>query len=518
MTADVVLTNEELDAIEALDSTIEATPSLPQDKKSFGVMNGVSVEIELETQELETPPSPEEIVTTRVISQHPLLKAAVIGSGIFLVVAVAGGMINASMNALTNSTAVKPQPIKQAASADDKEESQSENPGKIKTALAITSQKPELESLRNLSKPTTTVKEANTAVKPSPVASSTSSSPTTQRQYASVTQSQPSSQPMKRSSFIRASSNSSTPTKAISYQSGSTPTPRPMPVSIVQGSSAANKSNVDPMQQWLTVSNIGSFSASSTETTTDEPINTEGLSGGTGTLKSVANTSTNMTEQTLNNQSKTVDYNARRVIVGTRTQGKLETPIAISAGNTIRVQKYLIKLTKPLKASDGTEVLPINSYLVVVPNNTNTSEYIQMSAIGALINVDGNTLEKTIPENSIIILNKNGETLRAQSRKGSNLGNDFMAAVIDGISKAAEIENNPSSQTTISSNGFSTSTVSNDKKNLVAGFAQGSFDQVMQRIQSSNQRQIQGIEFDAKVYVVPANTTVQIFVNQTISL
>ena len=50
-------------------------------------MNGVNVGIESETPEesLETSATkePEEIVTTRVISQHPLLKAGVIGSGFF---------------------------------------------------------------------------------------------------------------------------------------------------------------------------------------------------------------------------------------------------------------------------------------------------------------------------------------------------------------------------------------------------------------------------------------------------
>lgn len=124
-----------------------------------------------------------------------------------------------------------------------------------------------------------------------------------------------------------------------------------------------------------------------------------------------------MTVKTSSNESQNIDYNARRVIVGTRIQGKIETPIAISAGNANQVQKYLIRLTSVLKASDGSEVLPVDSYLVVVPNGSNSGEYIQMSAIAALINVDGQTLEKTIPENSIIILNKNGETLRGNHVK-----------------------------------------------------------------------------------------------------
>ncbi|MHC5771471.1 MAG: hypothetical protein ACYTXI_39115 [Nostoc sp.] len=504
-----VLSIEENDAIDALEESVLATPKVPQDKKSFAAMNGVTFEIEFsdreEANEPQTRPQPEEIVTTRVISQHPLLKAGVIGSGIFLLIAVAGGMINTSMDALSNSTTVKPEAIKQAVSGNAQDlESQSENPGKIKTALAITSQKPELESLRNTSRSKAPVKEENTIVKSSPVTASTSSppivSPPTQRKYASISPSQP----------IVIPPNPTISREPLSTKSFSTLSPRPRPQSIALVSSSSNKPNLDPMQQWLTVSNVGSFSANNTDTTAEEPISIQGLSGGTGRP--------NVTVKTSSNESQNIDYNARRVIVGTRTQGKIETPIAISAANANQVKKYLIRLTSALKASDGSEVLPVDSYLVVVPNGSNSGEYIQMSAIAALINIDGQTLEKTIPENSIIILNNNGETLRGQARQGSSLGSDFMTAVIAGISKAAEVENNPNSQTTISSSGFSTSTVSNDNKNLLAGFAQGSFSQVLQSIQSSNTQQIQSLQSDGKVFVVPAYTTVQIFVNQTISI
>ncbi|QLE46058.1 hypothetical protein FD723_38325 (plasmid) [Nostoc sp. C052] len=511
-----VLLSEENDVIDALDESVLATPKVPQDKKSFAAMNGVTFEIEFsdreEVNEPQTQPQPEELVTTQVISQHPLLKAGVIGSVIFLLIAVAGGMINTSMDALSNSTTVKPEAIKQGVSGKAQDlESQSENPGKIKTALAITSQKPELESLRNTSRSKALVKEENTVVKSSPVTASTGSppivSPPSQRQYASISPSPP----------IVIPPNPTRYREPLATKSFSTLLPRPRPQSIALVSSSSNKPNLDPMEQWLAVSNVGSFSANSTDITANQPIIMQGISGGTGTPKSVTKSAVNVNEQTLINESGNIDYNAKRVIVGTRTQGKIETPIAISAVNANQVQKYLIRLTSPLKASDGSEVLPIDSYLVVAPAS-NSGEYIQMSAITALINVDGQTLEKTIPENSIIILNKNGEALRGESHQGSSLGNNFMTAVIAGVSKAAEVENNPNSQTTISSSGFSTSTVSNDKKNLLAGFAQGSFSQVLQSIQSSNTQQIQSLQSNSKVFVVPAQTTVQIFVNQTISL
>lgn len=214
-------------------------------------MNGVTFEIEFsdreEANEPQTRPQPEEIVTTRVISQHPLLKAGVIGSGIFLLIAVAGGMINTSMDALSNSSTVKPEAIKQGVSGNAQDlESQSENPGKIKTALAITSQKPELESLRNTSRSKAPVKEENTIVKSSPVTASTSSppivSPPTQRQYTSISPSQPIVIPPNPTIFR----------EPLATKSFSTLSPRPRPQSIALVSSSSNKPNLDQCNNgWL---------------------------------------------------------------------------------------------------------------------------------------------------------------------------------------------------------------------------------------------------------------------------
>ena len=471
------------------------------DKKDFAAMNGVS--IQLQSLADSEAPEPEEITTTRTIPQNPLLKMAVIGGVILVFVMIVGGLINGSMNALNFSTTKIESP---KTNKEIIEEPVKDETGQNKTALALTSQNLEFKKIR----------DQKTEVSPIPTPSP---------RFTPISVAPP---PLTRT--IPQRTQPVTVSKNPSPHRINTPTRRSLPVSQPQPqpiarvtksvSPAVKTQQLDPMQQWLAVANVGSFSAnSSTEATTnDELISSEEVLGGSGTPKLVRNAATNVREQTSINQPENIDYNAKRILVGTRTEGKIETPIAISAKNTNLIPKYLIRLTSSLKAFDGSEVLPVGSYLVVVPNGSNGSEYIQLAAISALININGETLEKNIPENSILVLNKNGESLRGQSRKGSSLGSDLMTAVIAGVSKAAEIENNPSSQTTISNNGYSTSTSSNDSKNLLAGFAQGSFSQILQSIQSSNKQQIQSLQSENRVFIVPVNTTVKIFVNQTVSL
>lgn len=97
----------------------------------------------------------------------------------------------------------------------------------------------------------------------------------------------------------------------------------------------ANTVHVDPTQQWLIAANAGSFSSSGDEPEGEEPKVT-GIEGGTGAAMQVA-------------QNTTTDYNAKRVLVGTIAEGRLETPLAWVAGEESS-QNYLVKLTKPLNS------------------------------------------------------------------------------------------------------------------------------------------------------------------------
>ncbi|MBD2732050.1 hypothetical protein H6G96_38800 [Nostoc sp. FACHB-892] len=72
--------------------------------------------------------------------------------------------------------------------------------------------------------------------------------------------------------------------------------------------------------------------------------------------------------------------------------------------------------------------------------------------------------------------------------------------------------------TDISSNGFSSSTTTNDDKNITSAFGEGAFSNILEGIKASNQSRSGQLSSQEKVFVIDADQTVQIFVNQTISL
>ncbi len=459
-------------------------------KKDFAAMNGISSVI---TQEA-LPPSrqeeiePEQVTTVRPISQNPLIKIGVVASGIFLFIAVIGSVINGSMSALKQSTARTEEPNKAEGISQDYQAT--DEAGETKTDLALTTQKERFEKLRNskaqeqqaLPKPVSIAPPAQLKVIPQqPIA--VRFVPPQPRLVAPARSPQPQQQPI-----------------AIS---------RP----VKQASSARIQSQpVDPVQQWQAAADIGSFSSSGE---TDELPGVNGIEGGTG--QSSKTSVQNVAQEGKNNQE--VDYNAKRVLVGSRIEGKLETPIAWSPQNSSNVaQNYLIKISKPLKAIDNNEVLPVGSYLVAQLINSNASGFVQLLGVAVLINKDGQTQQKQLPENSVLILSKEGSFLKAESRKGSNVGRSLMSAVIAGIAKAAEIRNRPSSQITTTSSGISTNSTTSQDKDLLSGFGEGVFGNILEDIQADNERQASEFNSQDKVFVIDAGKTVQIFINQAISL
>ena len=447
-------------------------------------MNGVKIEIDTTTKPQSEGPEPEEIVTQSTVSQNPILKMGVIGGGIFIFIMLIGGVINGSMNVL-NMGNTKIEPPENNLLKTESSEIVDET-GQTKTALALTSQNSEFKKIRDQkaeSSPTPTPTTTPIVVAPVPTQAA-------QQARTTIQSTQP----------ISVSRNPSQPKINTLPES-----PRRIYQSPTATTSPTAKTpTVDPMQQWLAAANVGSFSSS--VNSENEELNSSGIEGSTGESALVKDET-----------KQSIDYNAKRVLVGSTTEGRLETPIAWGTGDKA-AQNYLIKISIPLKASDGSEVLPVGSYLVAQLTNSNGSGFAQLHGVSVLINYNGDTREKKLPENAVLIMAKDGSFLKAESRRGSDLGGDFMSAVIAGVAKATSIQNRPSSQITTTSSGFSSTSTTNDDRNLTAAFGEGAFGNVLEGIKASNERRSQQLNSQEKVFVIDAGKTVQIFVNQTIAL
>ncbi|MCC5654395.1 hypothetical protein LC609_32365 [Nostoc sp. XA013] len=457
------------------------------ESQDFAAMNGAKISQANDSIQPSENPAPEEIVTARTVSQSPLLKMGVIALIVLAFVTIIGALIGNSMNAL-NFSSNKAQPTK--AKEQTPEAEVVDETGKDKTALALTSQNYELKKIREEKSNPNPTPTPSPTLAPAPIAAVTPPMQPVQRGQRSYLVA---SQPAPPRTLPQARGSQSQP--RIAQPIRQFPQPRPQ----------ANIAKLDPTQQWLLAANAGSFSSSGDESDGEE-LKVTGIEGGTGGAQQVAEVS-----------KTTIDYNALRVLVGSTAEGRLETPIAWSAGDA-GGQNYLIKISKPLKASNGGEVLPVGSYLVAQLTSSNGAGFAQLRGVSVLINSNGDTQEKQLPKNAVLIMASDGGFLKAESRKGSNLGGNFISAIVAGVAKAAEIQNRPTSQISTNSNGFSTSSTTNDDKNLPAAFGEGAFNSVLENIKSSNVARSQQLSGREEVFVIDAGKSVQIFINQTISL
>jgi hypothetical protein len=460
------------------------------ESQDFAAMNGAKTSSINDSIQPEQNPAPEEIVTTRTVSQSPLLKMGVVALICSLFVIIIGALIGNSMNVLNFSKGIVQPPKANEQTPLPEPENET---GKDKTALALTSQNYELKQIRE-QKPSPT--PTNSSI-PAPIAPVT-----------------PTMQPVQR--IQRPYPVASQPTAPRTFPTARREQPQPQPQPKIaqpvrqsqeprtQSNPQANAAKIDPNQQWLLAANAGSFSSSADESLGELPTKTTGIEGGTGGAEQVV-------------QNTTTDYNAKRVLVGSTAEGRLETPLAWGAGEE-GSQNYLVKLTKPLKASDGSDVLPVGTYLVVQLAQSNGSGFAKLRGVSVLVNSNGDTQEKPLPPNAVLIMDKDGGFLKAESRKGSNLGNNFIGAIISGVAKAAEVQNRPTTQISSNSNGFSTSSTTNDRKDLSAAFGEGAFNNILDNIKSSNVARSQQLSGREEVFVIDVGKQVQIFVNQTISL
>jgi hypothetical protein len=163
----------------------------------------------------------------------------------------------------------------------------------------------------------------------------------------------------------------------------------------------------------------------------------------------------------------------------TEATATLQIPIAASGG-----QQAVLALDKAIEVS-GEVVLPAGTLMKasVQPDNGIMNLRLDTAYV--------NGQQVAIPGDSIMVLNSNKQFLLAQSfAKKSGIGRDIRDFAFGVVGGVAEQALTPSSSTTISSNGFSSSTVNNASRNLTNSFlggVKGGVSNLIQNVQSRNQ-------------------------------
>lgn len=427
----------------------------------------------------------------------------------------------------------------------------------LKARLAIQQQQQALGQLNLKAKATpapTPTAPPSAAPTPAPTTSATAVRPTTTPSASGavsyppqpVVRSQPqSTQPVVQTRVIREVVEKKVPVP-MSAPSSRAPVPAlPANIPPLPSSFPSPSPPVDPLTSWLAardagsygnVAPNGSFTTTAADNSQSQNASYPGLSGGVGstgpgqqssTVASVPERASGVTvapspAPTALNASEpptATNISSGSVVVGTRTLGRLETPIAWS-GSTLANpnQNFLIKLTDSLKTTNGSDVLPSGSYLVTKVTSADGSGLLQMSATGVLVMENGQQVHKPLPEGAVLILAENGQPLRASAHSPSRFWSDVGLSLLGGASQAAAIVNQPTSQVFYGNSfGYSGSATS-PRPNVLAGFGQGVAQTFLNQEMYRQQQATQNQQNQAPMFELRQGATVQVFVNQSFTL
>ncbi|HAZ48550.1 MAG TPA: hypothetical protein DDW76_34775 [Cyanobacteria bacterium UBA11369] len=332
--------------------------------------------------------------------------------------------------------------------------------------------------------------------------------------------------------------------------------PRAQPSALPTQPSATTKPTppkTDPMEEWIALSQSGSYGQSEFNSDSDNQKTTE------ANLPANDKPSVNPTEMVVAGVPKAaiVDRNKtapsepeksaiepgiylpeeahilretalnqeeRNFQVGQLTEASLLTPIVASEQSnspTANQERFVIKLNKPLKDSNGQTLLPSGALVIFVVAGVNPNGLVMCNAIAVV--VDGK--EYQLPPNVISLRGSDGTPLIASKwgdPGGAIARMDATTAVMGAVGKVGQIMNQPRrEQQEDSDNIYGTrrsTTIERGEPNLLGAVLDGGLNPLQQQIQQRNQQAVQEMQNRPTLWYVPEGKKVQVFVNRSFDM
>jgi Bacterial conjugation TrbI-like protein len=125
-------------------------------------------------------------------------------------------------------------------------------------------------------------------------------------------------------------------------------------------------------------------------------------------------------------------------------------------------------------------------------------------------------VEKPLPNGAVIVSDRRGRPLVADSQDHSNFWSSLGTAALAGIGSAAGLYNRPTSQSVTSGSGFSSVTQSSDP-DYGAAFIQGGTESLLGALQSQQEQAQQESEQAPPLFVIDQGTKLRLYVNSSFS-
>ncbi len=282
----------------------------------------------------------------------------------------------------------------------------------------------------------------------------------------------------------------------------------------------------NPLQEWARLAKLGSYgqvSVGKNQTVSDRTPPRKVEVARKVEEKETATTPRRETRTRTARQS--TRRNPKTIPAGSSAKAVLATPIY---GETTKSSRrnddeeednnvYVVRLEQTLKAADGTAALPRGSQIFTKINSISDSGLMRLEIEKIMVRENGEIVEKSVPQNALMIRGKKGKPLIAKQYGGNNSSiarRDAISFLAGGIGKAAELINRNETEVVTGENGTVAVTNVNRNPSLAAGILEGGTKTVVPQISRRNQRVISQMSRKTNIWFLPQGKEVEIFVNQ----
>ena len=335
------------------------------------------------------------------------------------------------------------------------------------------------------------------------------------------------------------------------------PTPQPLPKPVKRTSRPSSPPvrptvpsvtprTLDPMQQWQTLAQIGSYGGGeSSESTLAGTVNEAEITNQVALANSSHNTSsiiprtqpipgtnhgvsTHPTRVAGNiNQNSNISEEERflsgnttsqQITIGQRATAVLQSSLISESnrGQNDFVERFVVTLSTPLNNQQGVEILPIGTKMLVAVRSVHDSG--KVTTVVESVVKDGQ--EIPLPDGAMFLRDADGKPLMASlmpSGQRERMEANATTFVMGALSKTGELLNRGSTSTFISGGNFSQSQQF-DEPSYIGGLLEGGFTPLAERMNQQHENHLSTLDSRTPLWIVEQGTTVEIFVNQTIQL
>ncbi len=450
------------------------------------------------------------------LAKNPLAKLGLIAGVLGIVFLSIGAFVTVTGNLATSSN-IKADKPENTEAEKDTGPSTEETLAALKAKAALAGQENELNRLKAVDEPQEEPPPSKTklvAEQPQPPAKAVSTPPPPQTRTVAV---RPTPKPLPKpvSSSVRPS------------------TPKAPPPSVTP------RTTVEPLQQWQTLAQLGSYGGGESSDTNSPPVTNqvalvnESTANNTGSIipqtKPVRGTnqavltgqSTRVSSSQLSEEERFLLGNtaSQQITIGQRAIAVLESSLIwVSSRNQNQndfVERFVVTLSTPLTNHQGDVILPQGTPMLVAVRSVHDSG--KVTAFVESVVLDGQ--EIPLPDGAIFLRDEGGNPLMASlvpSGQRERLAANTTTFVIGALSRTGELLNQGSTSTFISGGNFSQTQQFNEP-NYIGGLLEGGFTPLAERMNQQHENRLSQLDSRTPLWMVQKGTTVEIFVNQTIN-